>query len=1353
MILAGHVMALVESQEVALRISAQTAGQADVSGLADRLEALAREGEAVAPQLAAITEEVRRLGQRQVRVDGLQSAVGAAKGAHAALREARHEVQVLDKALADAKGAGANAQTVRMLEKELAAANRQLASAERAWNSHNTALKTARAEAAAAGVDVRNLGQAQKDLAASFDAASAQVEAQVEAVRRAREAEKARAAEARAQAQEEERLAAIVAASKAKLARAAQEQLAAEKRAYAEAEAAAKRYAEQNRAIAAGVQNAFSAIGIRSSATIKAEILAIQQGLQRLATDATVSGKEFDRAFAFAERRVATLEAEMSGAVDPFTASVGRASGGIAGLVTKLKPVALAMAAAFSVDQIARTAVEFDSLNRTLTAIKGSGKAAAAELGYIVTTANRLGLELSSASKAYAQFLAVTRGTSLEGQKARDIFEAVAGSMAKLGKSAADTDGALLALSQMVSKGTVSLEELRQQLAERLPGALKAAADGAGLTEAELIKMVESGQVLAEDLLPALASQLNKLYGTSGEVEGYAASWNRLTSGVTNAIGTLTQTGVVMGTVTVALAALRETVLVLGTGFVTAAEGVTFLGRAFSVVHENISPAKWGKLREEIGKLADESIQRINQIASQTMIAKGVQDALGDSAATAADKAAGAAPSWLAVANAYTKVNAAADAFVKQSEKALQARQAEAAAMTAYAQMSGDEVQQRQTEADAALGVAAATAQLAQAKAAQLGVLQSQLAAQQQVIAGDGQESDAKRKLIEDTRQKVALAEQEASQAAASAQQAQMEAAQRQAAAQTVRDHSAQLDALRASYQQAQQAARNLEEDERAGIATTDALNAARARAIQANTLYRDAIADNIRRIEAEGRAKQASMSVEERLAQLKLATVQGAEKSARAYGNELAAAWKVIEAKRQEARIAQLKAQAQRAEAASQLEKIKAQEADLTATDRLDKAKMAELEAAKASATAKQIEGQISEELAKQLNAEADAALRAMNAKRGVGEAGEQAGEGAEAAAAGIQQFTVAAGGATSISEALAKIWTDAVDAIREISPAAADALADIQRASDGFWDFADRIRGMAASANDLVSTGPLGDLQAQLKQVEGAAADAAMQLEVMDNINHKMSMGLAWAGWRDSLAAMKELEVSLLNAKKAQLELSIEVETFNQRVEQGATNLHWQESALAGLVARAEELGSQELSGLRSALASVRQQLDAAAASARSTFDAVSDELDDLNGRFVEIERRRAESRRVEVEAQIADAKASGNTQAVSSLNAALAKMAEIERIRIEDARTREKAAVDAAAKARDEQSAAAPVAPAPTAAAPTTASRNVTTHRVELAINGRSAGTVTVGSAAEAATVQNFMDQIAEQARRAT
>ena len=88
-------------------------------------------------------------------------------------------------------------------------------------------------------------------------------------------------------------------------ARAAQDQLAAEKRGYAEASAAAQRYAADTRRIAGAAQSAFSTIGIRSSKTIQADVLGIQQALPRLAVDARTSGGEFDRAWAAGQKRIA----------------------------------------------------------------------------------------------------------------------------------------------------------------------------------------------------------------------------------------------------------------------------------------------------------------------------------------------------------------------------------------------------------------------------------------------------------------------------------------------------------------------------------------------------------------------------------------------------------------------------------------------------------------------------------------------------------------------------------------------------------------------------------------------------------------------------------------------------------------------------------------------------------------------------------------------------------------------------------------------------------------------------------------------------------------------------------------
>lgn len=60
----------------------------------------------------------------------------------------------------------------------------------------------------------------------------------------------------------------------------------------------------------------------------------------------------------------------------------------------------------------------------------------------------------------------------------------------------------------------MSSEELRQQLGERLPGAVNIFADALGVTTEELSKMLEQGEVLANsDTLLKFADQLNKRFG------------------------------------------------------------------------------------------------------------------------------------------------------------------------------------------------------------------------------------------------------------------------------------------------------------------------------------------------------------------------------------------------------------------------------------------------------------------------------------------------------------------------------------------------------------------------------------------------------------------------------------------------------------------------------------------------------------------------------------------------------------------------------------------------------------------------------------------------------------------------
>ena len=166
-----------------------------------------------------------------------------------------------------------------------------------------------------------------------------------------------------------------------------------------------------------------------------------------------------------------------------------------------------------AVGGILRTAADFESLSLSLKAVLGSAQAAEAEMQRLRETSNRLGIPLQTLTEQYLGFAAAAKGTALEGAQAREVFEAVAEAGTALGLRSDQIAGSLLALQQMMSKGAVSAEEMRQQLGERLYGSLNIAARSIGLTTEQFSDLMERGLLPAAKLLPAFAEQLKRELG------------------------------------------------------------------------------------------------------------------------------------------------------------------------------------------------------------------------------------------------------------------------------------------------------------------------------------------------------------------------------------------------------------------------------------------------------------------------------------------------------------------------------------------------------------------------------------------------------------------------------------------------------------------------------------------------------------------------------------------------------------------------------------------------------------------------------------------------------------------------
>jgi tape measure domain-containing protein len=161
------------------------------------------------------------------------------------------------------------------------------------------------------------------------------------------------------------------------------------------------------------------------------------------------------------------------------------------------------------------TATQFESLNTAIKVVTGTTEEYDSVQRFLQVTADKYGQDLITLTNTYKGLAAATKGTSVEGATTKKVFESVvqAGSALKLSNE--QIEGSLLAIQQMFSKGTVQAEELRGQLGERLPGAFKIFAQALGVSEQQLGKMLQKGEILANDALPKFAAELSKVYGKS----------------------------------------------------------------------------------------------------------------------------------------------------------------------------------------------------------------------------------------------------------------------------------------------------------------------------------------------------------------------------------------------------------------------------------------------------------------------------------------------------------------------------------------------------------------------------------------------------------------------------------------------------------------------------------------------------------------------------------------------------------------------------------------------------------------------------------------------------------------------
>ena len=154
---------------------------------------------------------------------------------------------------------------------------------------------------------------------------------------------------------------------------------------------------------------------------------------------------------------------------------------------------------------------ETTSANIALKNVSKSAGEFANHQGWLVSVSKKYGVQINTLTSGFAKFKAAADISNMSLESQRKIFESVARASVAFGLSSEDQRGVFMALQQMMSKGKVMAEELRLQLAERMPVAIQTMAKALGVSVTKMDALMKQGKVLSSDVLPKFAEELTKM--------------------------------------------------------------------------------------------------------------------------------------------------------------------------------------------------------------------------------------------------------------------------------------------------------------------------------------------------------------------------------------------------------------------------------------------------------------------------------------------------------------------------------------------------------------------------------------------------------------------------------------------------------------------------------------------------------------------------------------------------------------------------------------------------------------------------------------------------------------------------
>ena len=207
------------------------------------------------------------------------------------------------------------------------------------------------------------------------------------------------------------------------------------------------------------------------------------------------------------------------------------------------------------VGRFTQTAKELSQVEATLRNVSDGYLDYAENMQFLRSVAQQYGQEQNALIGSFAKFSSAAKGAGMELATQQRIFRSLTKAAGAFHLTADQTSAVMLAVEQMISKGVVASEELRRQLSNVLPGSFQAmanAAQAAGIiatnSQEALMDAMKQGQVVASEVLPYFANELDKIT-SNASFDSLVSSVNRLSNAWTQFVKNSQFTGFYQGMV------------------------------------------------------------------------------------------------------------------------------------------------------------------------------------------------------------------------------------------------------------------------------------------------------------------------------------------------------------------------------------------------------------------------------------------------------------------------------------------------------------------------------------------------------------------------------------------------------------------------------------------------------------------------------------------------------------------------------------------------------------------------------------------------------------------------------------